>query len=227
MEKLIIYKEGISSLDLNSNFKGLKLGTYDQPPSDLFILNSNNTMTILKQIKTTDNYEHLWMLSMLLDKKINLKLNAKVLDYNLWCGRCRCDVRSYSFDMSHKFYKAINTGLSHRCVKCTEESLRFYNHPKFSDSYQITRYTNNYVHQSINSNKQTIYTILVDDEYTMFEFSIPNIKFHRELEGKHEEEHGFYQPKIKCTVCGDSEVAYWKHNKTCIKNINNFTIQIF
>lgn len=184
-------------------------------------------MSILKQIKATDNYEHLWMLSMLLDKKTNWNLNAKVLDYNLWCGRCRGDVRSYSFDMNHKFYKAIHTGLSHKCVKCTEDNLRFYNHPKFAHIYKITKYGDNYVHQSTSSNEQTIYTILTNDEYTMFKFSTPQIKFNQEIQGKPEEEHGFYQPKIKCTVCKDEEVAYWKHNETCIKNINNFAIQIY
>ncbi len=224
MERLIICDQGISKLDLNADYKGLKLGTYDQPPPNLFILNGNNTMSILKQIKTIDNYEHLWMLSILLDKRLNGRLNAKILNYNLWCRKCRADVRSYSFDMNYKLYKAINTGLSDRCVKCTDEILRFYNHPKFINLYMFTKYGDNYVHQrDFYNNGQITYTILTDNEYTMFKFSTPAIKFHQQIEGKPEEEHGFYQPKIKCTVCGDEEVAYWEHNKTCIKNINKFT----
>jgi hypothetical protein len=223
MEKLVIYNNGVASLDLAADYKGLKLRTYDQPPPDYFILNSNNTMSVLKQIKTTDNYEHLWILSMLLDKRINGKLTAEIsLFIKVWCSKCRADVTSYKFDMNYKFYKAIETGISHKCVRCTEESLRFYNHPKFSMNYAFTKYGDNYVHRNF-YNGNIEYTILTDDQYTMFKFNTYDINYHPIITHRPEQEDN----KIRCTVCGKESVDYWRHNESCIKNINNFASQIY
>lgn len=226
MEKLIKFNNGVSSLDLTADYKELKLDTYDQLPSDYFILNSNNKISVLKQIKTSD--EHLWILSMLLDKKTNGKLTAKILPYNLWCSKCRSDVKSYSFDMKYKFYEAINTGLSHRCIKCTEENLRFYNHPKFSMNYKLIKYGNNYVHQRDFYNDGNIeYTVLTDNQYTMFKFSTYNIKYHHKIEPIPEEKNNLLITKIECTVCGIKSLDFREHNETCIKNMNNFALQIY
>lgn len=222
MERLIIYEQGICKLDLKADYKELKLGTYDRPPPDHFVLNNNTTMSVLKQIKTTDNYEHLWTLSMLLDKKINGKLTAEISDINTWCSKCRSEIRSYKFDKNHKIYKAVNTGVSYRCINCTDEKIKFYNHPKFVKSYTFTKCGDNYVHKEDYKGEIT-YTILTDDQYTMFKFFTYNIKYHPKITHTPEEKN----TGINCTVCGTYTADYWKHNESCIKNINKFAIQIY
>lgn len=224
MEKFIIFDNGISSLNLAANYKELEMGKYGESPEDCFILNNNKTMSVLKHVKNSERYEHLWTLSLSLDKKINGRLSVKVFSLNAWCSKCGSDVKSYSFDQDYNLYKAVGMGSMIRCISCTDKTVKFCNHTRFIDKYTFTKYGNNYVHQSyLPSKQETIYTILTEDRYTILKFNTYIIKYHPELTREPKKE----EVKIQCTVCGIKDVAYWEHNKTCINNINKFAIQVY
>src|SRR5204862_5956778 len=133
---------GIAGLDLTANYKEFAIEKYDESQHDCFILNKNNTMSILRYIENNSSYKNLWILSMLLDKKINGKLSAKISSGDFWCSSCRSDVKFYQFDVNCKFYNAIETGDKHKCVDCVEEALQIYTHGKLISNYEINKYGN-------------------------------------------------------------------------------------
>ena len=223
MEQFILKNNGVASLDLEADYKSLQVRewTSNDIPKDYYILNNNKTMSVLKYIKKSEKIENLWCLSFVLDRKINGKLSTKIISYNLWCNKCRKDTRCYSFDSN--IYKAIDVGIMNRCINCTDSQLRFSQHPKFKKDYEFNKYGNNYVHRN-----NDIYYIFSEDKYTILQLNNYDLKYHFPLKKQHDENHQYYHlEEINCTVCGERHIYEWIHNRTCINNINQFSIGVY
>lgn len=224
MEQFILRINGITTLDLEADYRNLVVKEWSSSdiPSDCYIVNNNKTMSVLKYVKNSDHIESLWCLSFVLDCKLNGRLSGRMCRFNIWCSKCRKDVRCYEFD--NEIYKAINTGNLCRCITCTDSQLRFSRHTKYKDDYEFTKYGNNYVHK----NNYKDFYIFSENKYTILELNHYDLKYHLPLKKKYDETHEYYDyEKIKCTVCQEHDKYEWKHNKTCIHNINKFCVEIY
>lgn len=226
MEKFIIYDKGISKLDLTANYNGLGSGKHGPFPPDCFVLNNHNkTMSVLKHIKNNERSENLCTLAILLDRKINKTISTKGYCRESWCFKCNLRGPFYDFDENNAVYKDINMNYMNKCVKCIQGDIKFSTHIKYSKKYEWVLYGNNYVNQNIYRNGEIEYYIFTKEKYIILSFDTYNIRYHYKITLDPEEKYE-WSPELKCTVCGIHAVDYWKHNETCIKNINNFALQI-
>lgn len=226
MEQFILRINGITTLDLEADYRNLVVKEWSSSSiqSDRYIVNDNKTMSVLKYVKNSDQYEGLWYLSFVLDCKLHYRLSAQKLKYNLWCGKCRRDTEHYDFDKDNKIYGAIGTGIMNRCISCTDSQLKFSQHHKFKHDYEFNKHGNNYVHKS----KYNTYFIFTENKYTILKLKNYDLKYHLPLKKKYDETHEYYDyEEIKCTVCQEHDKYEWEHNRTCIHNINKFCIEIY
>ena len=225
MEQFILRINGITTLDLEADYRNLVVKEWSSSdiPIDCYVVNDDKTMSVLKYIKNSDRIDNLWCLSFVLDYKLNGRLSTKNGKFNVWCRKCRKDTSCYDFN-NNKIYDAINTGSMYRCISCTNSQLRFSQHYKFKNDHEFNKYGNNYVYKS----KYNVYYIFTENKYTILELNNHDLKYHLPLKKKYDETHEYYDiEKIKCTVCGDHDIYEWKHNRTCIHNINKFCIEIY
>lgn len=224
LEQFVLRDKGIVTLNLEADYRELQVTEWssDSIPKDCYFINDNMTMSVLRYIKRSDNYESLWCLSFSLECKLSGRLSRKVGNYNLWCNKCRTETTHYDFE-GLNIYKAIGTGSTSRCIRCTDSQLKFSQHHKFRHIYQFNKHGINYVNKHINT-----YYIFSEDKYTMLELNNYPIKYHSPLVKKFPETHEYYNiERIRCTVCGKQDIYEWLHNRTCIKKMNEFCVQTY
>jgi len=233
MDEFIIYENGIANWDLSADYRKLVVPSFAKAPDDVFKLNKDKTMSIMKYIKNSEMYEYLLSLSILLDVRMNGKVSAYISKNNQ-CTQCCKIGEVYVFDDNCDVYKAIGAGFLMRCVQCTDCTIHITNpHPGYNKlkfrqeqatKYQFTSHGNNLVAKSDSIYGQRYYVLTID-KYTILQQKIIPVKYYQEI--LYTADNSYDCEEMKCPICEVWSSAPWVHNRTCIKNINNFYMQIY